>query len=304
MRRGHDPRRRGPGVGARNGFSYRCGTVVEQPDSPPCEPNLPAEQILILAIVQGLTEFLPVSSSGHLVLVSELTGYDQGIVIDVAVHLGSLIAVVAYFRRDVAFLLRGLGDVFGNRRSAARRIFVLLALASIPLVVVGFIMSSSGAADAVRSIEIVAWMTILFGAVLWLTDRYGEQKRSFGEIRVIDAILVGIAQSLALIPGVSRSGITMSASRALGFGRTEAARFALLLSIPAILASAGGIMLDLEGSATSLFSSEALIAAALSAVAAFASIWVMMALLKRVGMTPFVVYRLAVGALLLWIAYS
>ena len=265
---------------------------------------MPAEQLLVLAIVQGLTEFLPVSSSGHLVLVSELYGYDQGIAIDVAVHVGSLVAVVAYFRRDVAFLLAGLGDVFANRRSEARRVFLLLAFASIPLIVVGFILSRSGRADTLRTAEIIAWTTILFAGVLWLADRYGSQRRSFSEVRLIDAVLVGFAQCLALVPGVSRSGITMSAARALGFSRTQAARFALLLSIPAILASAGGIALDLEGGAGSLFSSDALVAAALSAITAFGSIWIMMALLKRVGMTPFVLYRLALGAVLLWIAYA
>lgn len=277
---------------------------ANNPIRPACEADLPAEQLLVLAIVQGLTEFLPVSSSGHLVLVSELYGYDQGIAIDVAVHVGSLVAVVAYFRRDVAFLLAGLGDVFANRRSEARRVFLLLAFASIPLIVVGFILSRSGRADTLRTAEIIAWTTILFAGVLWLADRYGSQRRSFSEVRLIDAVLVGFAQCLALVPGVSRSGITMSAARALGFSRTQAARFALLLSIPAILASAGGIALDLEGGAGSLFSSDALVAAALSAITAFGSIWIMMALLKRVGMTPFVLYRLALGAVLLWIAYA
>ena len=262
------------------------------------------EQLLILAIIQGLTEFLPVSSSGHLVLVAEFSGTDQGIAIDVAVHVGSLLAVVAYFHRDVGFLLRGLGDVFRGRRSEARRIFLLLAVGSIPLVIAGFALTRSGAADTLRTTTVIAWITILFAIILWLADRYGAQRLVFRDIGIVDAVLVGLAQCLALIPGVSRSGITMSASRALGFRRTEAARFALLLSIPAILASAGGVALDLEGSAAGLFSSDALIAAGLSAVAAFLSISFMMVLLRRVGMTPFVIYRLLLGAVLLWIAYS
>jgi undecaprenyl-diphosphatase len=264
---------------------------------------VPADQLLILAIVQGLTEFLPVSSSGHLVLVAELFGTDQGQAIDVAVHLGSLLAVVVYFWRDVGFVLGGLGDFFRSRQTDARRIFLLLALASIPLVIVGYILTTSGAEDAMRSTTVIGWMTIIFAVVLWLADRYGAQRLSFRDIGIVDAIVVGLAQCLALIPGVSRSGITMSAGRALGFRRTEAARFALLLSIPAILASAGGIALDLEGNASDLFSSDALIAAALSAVAAFISISFMMWLLRRVGMTPFVVYRLMLGAVLLWLAY-
>ncbi len=265
---------------------------------------MPGDQLIILAIVQGLTEFLPVSSSGHLVLVGELMDYDQGVAIDVAVHLGSLLAVIAYFRRDVAFLLRGAADFIAGRKSEARRIVLLLALASIPLVVFGFVLTASGAVDDLRTSEVIAWTTIIFGIVLWLTDRFGGLRRAFGQIGISDAVVVGLAQALALIPGVSRSGITMSAARALGFGRTEAARFALLLSIPAILASGAGVALDLDGGAGDIFSSEALIAAALSAVAAFISIWFMMALLKRVSMTPFVIYRLALGAVLLWIAYA
>lgn len=263
-----------------------------------------AEQLLILAIVQGLTEFLPVSSSGHLVLVGEFFGTDQGIAIDVAMHVGSLLAVVVYFHRDVWFLLKGFADLLRGRPSAARRIFLLLALASVPLVVVGFILTTSGAVDAMRTTAVIAWMTIVFAGVLWLADRYGAERLVFRDVGIVDAVLVGIAQCLALVPGVSRSGITMTASRALGFRRTEAARFALLLSIPAILASAGGIALDLEGSAADLFSRDALTAAGLAAVAAFVSISFMMWLLRRVGMTPFVVYRLALGVVLLWISYS
>ncbi len=263
-----------------------------------------AEQLLILAIVQGLTEFLPVSSSGHLVLVGEFFGTDQGVAIDVAVHIGSLLAVLVYFYRDVGFLLKGLADLVRGRATDARRIFLLLALASVPLVVVGFILVTSGAVDAMRTTAVIAWMTIVFAGVLWLADRYGAQRLAFRDIGIVDAVLVGIAQCLALVPGVSRSGITMTASRALGFRRTEAARFALLLSIPAILASAGGIALDLEGSAADFFSRDALTAAGLAAVAAFVSIAFMMWLLRRVGMTPFVVYRLALGVVLLWISYS
>jgi undecaprenyl-diphosphatase len=155
-----------------------------------------------------------------------------------------------------------------------------------------------------RTTAVIAWMTIVFAGVLWLADRYGAERLVFRDVGIVDAVLVGIAQCLALVPGVSRSGITMTASRALGFRRTEAARFALLLSIPAILASAGGIALDLEGSAADLFSRDALTAAGLAAVAAFVSISFMMWLLRRVGMTPFVVYRLALGVVLLWISYS
>ena len=264
---------------------------------------MPAEQLLLLAIIQGLTEFLPVSSSGHLVIVGEMMDADQGVAIDVAVHLGSLLAVVVYFWRDVGMLTRGVGDVLGRRRTEASRLFSLLALASIPLVIVGFVLTRGDAIDDLRTGEVIGWTTIVFGIVLWLADRYGRQRRTMAKVGIFDAITVGLAQCLALVPGVSRSGITMSAARALGFRRTEAARFALLLSIPAILASGAGVALDLDGGASDLFSSDALLAAGVSALTAFASIWFMMALLRRVGMTPFVIYRLVLGAVLLGIAY-
>lgn len=288
-------------------FSYRGGAAGEQPDSPHAGAHaMPAEQLLLLAIVQGLTEFLPVSSSGHLNLVHLLTDYpDQGVAIDVAVHVGSLAAVFAYFWRDVLMLSEGVGDLFKNRHSPARRLVVLLAIASIPLVVVGFMLTTTGWIDSVRdNLVLIAWTTIVFGLLLGLADRYGRQIRSFNTIRVPDAVLVGLAQCLALVPGVSRSGITMTAARGLGFSRLEAARFALLLAIPAILASAIGTALRQGEDGSSLFSSDALLAAGLAAVAAFLSIWVMMALLKRVGMIPFVVYRVALGAVLLWYAYN
>ena len=267
---------------------------------------MPAEQILILAIVQGLTEFLPVSSSGHLNLLHLLTDYpDEGVAVDVAIHVGSLLAVVVYFWRDMFFLFGGARDVLTNRRTPARRIILLLALASVPLVVMGFIMTRTGWVDSVRdNLPLIAWMTIIFGVVLGLADRYGRQERSFGQVRVTDAVFVGLAQCLALVPGVSRSGITMTAARGLGFTRPEAARFALLLAIPAILASGIGTALDFEGSTSAFFSSDALLAAGFSAITAFASIWFMMALLKRVGLMPFVVYRVALGVVLLWYAYS
>jgi undecaprenyl-diphosphatase len=264
-----------------------------------------ADQLVVLAIIQGLTEFLPVSSSGHLNLLHLLTNYpDEGPAIDVAIHVGSLVAVMAYFWRDMLFLLSGLRDVVFFRRSEAARLILLLALASVPLAIVGFIMLKSGLVDAVRSLEVIAWTTIIFGLVLWACDAIGSRTRAFSQIGIPDAVWVGLAQCVALIPGVSRSGITMSAARALGFERTEAARFSMLLAIPAILATGAGVAMDLKDGQAAIIAGDALAAAGLSAVAAFISIWFMMALLRRTSMTPFVIYRLALGVVLLWLAYA
>jgi len=264
-----------------------------------------SDQLVVLAIIQGLTEFLPVSSSGHLNLLHLLTSYpDEGPAIDVAIHVGSLVAVMAYFWRDMLFLLGGLRDLILVRPTGARRLILLLILASVPLVIVGFIMLKTGLVESVRSLEVIAWTTIIFALVLWMCDAIGPRGRYFSGIGVPDAVLVGLAQCLALIPGVSRSGITMSAGRALGFERTEAARFSMVLAIPAILATGAGTALELKDGQAAIIGGDALAAAGLSAVAAFISIWFMMALLRRTTMMPFVVYRLVLGIILLWAVYA
>ncbi|MEJ8570852.1 undecaprenyl-diphosphate phosphatase [Microbaculum marinum] len=263
-----------------------------------------ADQLVVLAIIQGLTEFLPVSSSGHLNLLHLLTTYpDEGPAIDVAIHVGSLVAVMAYFWRDMLYLIGGLRDLVLFRATSARRLILLLILASVPLAIVGFVMIETGLVDAVRSLEVIAWTTIVFALVLWACDALGSRAKIFSDIGISDAVWVGLAQCIALIPGVSRSGITMSAARALGFERTEAARFSMVLAIPAILATGAGTALTMSGDQAAIIAGDALVAAALSAVAAFASIWFMMALLKRTSMMPFVLYRLAMGVVLLWVLY-
>jgi undecaprenyl-diphosphatase len=264
------------------------------------------EHLVLLAIIQGVTEFLPVSSSGHLNLVHLLTDMpDQGPVMDVAVHVGSLLAVFVYFWRDMLYLLGGARDVVTGRWSThAARLLALLALASVPVVIAGGLMLASGLIHAVRSLEVIAWTTVVFGLVLWACDRLGRLHKTVQGSRLSDALVIGLAQCLALIPGVSRSGICMSAARAIGFERTEAARYAMLLAIPAIVASGAGTLLDVAWTGDGDVLREAVIAGALSAVAAFLSIWFMIALLRRVSMLPFVIYRLALGVVLMWFVYA
>jgi len=264
-----------------------------------------ADHLIALAVIQGLTEFLPVSSSGHLNLLHLLTAYpDEGPAIDVAIHVGSLVAVLVYFWRDTFTLIGGTRDLVLFRPTSERRLVLLLILATIPLSIVGFIMLKTGLVEAVRTLEVIAWSTILFGLVLWAADAIGRRNRLFSQIRVPDTVWIGLAQCLALIPGASRSGVTMSAARALGFERTEAARFAMLVAIPAILVTGAGTALDLGGDQAAIIANDALAAAGLSAVTAFVSIWFMMALLRHTSMLPFVVYRLVLGVVLLWFAYA
>jgi len=255
-------------------------------------------QVALLALVQGLSEFLPVSSSAHLVLVGRfLTWADQGLAFDAAVHAGTLAAVTIYFRRDLrALLAAGLGRDGDPRQ---RRLLAGLAVATLPALAVG-----AAAAEWIeawlRSPLLIAATTIVFGAALWLADRLGRRRRSAESLTIPGALAIGLAQVLALVPGTSRSGVTITAGLALGLTREEAARFSFLLSIPIIAAAGGwGFVAGLAAGGTFEFGRFA-IAAVIAGVVAWATIAVFVAWLRRFGMLPFVVYRLVLGVLLLW----
>ena len=261
---------------------------------------MPLFHLVLLALVQGLTEFIPVSSSAHLILPAQiLDGFeDQGTGIDVAAHVGSLGAVMLYFRAEVAALLRGALDGVRGRASEDRRLFVLLSAATVPFLIVAVALALSGAADALRSVTVIAWASIVFGVVLWLADRRPSPHAEM-PTRLPPALVIGAAQCLALIPGTSRSGITITAARALGYDRTAAARFSMMLSIPTIAASGLYLAKDVasEGGGTPL--GAALLVAALSFAAAYAAIGLFLRLTRSVSFTPFVVYRIALGVILL-----
>ena len=261
-------------------------------------------QIVVLALVQGITEFLPVSSSGHLALVPMLTDWpDQGLKMDVAVHVGTLLAVLLYFWRDVGLLLTGVGHVLTFRGGPASRLVLHLALATVPVVAVGILFKDQIEAS-LRSLEVIAWATLGFGILLGIADRFGLTVRRMEHMRWPDALVIGVAQALALIPGTSRSGITMTAARMLGYERVDAARFSLLMSIPTIAAAGTLVGVDLARAEDWTVTREALVAAALSMVAALLAVAVMMAWLRRAGFMPFVVYRILLGLGLLAIVYG
>ncbi|NRA86365.1 MAG: undecaprenyl-diphosphate phosphatase [Rhizobiales bacterium] len=263
------------------------------------------EQIIILSIIQGITEFLPISSSGHLAMVPHLTSWpDQGIMSDVALHFGSLIAVVIYFHRDMVKLFSGMIDVFRGKSTQNRSLFLILALSTVPVFVVGYILKKSGYIDNLRSLEVIAWANIIFAIFLYIFDKIGKQIRSVESLTIKDAVLIGLAQCIALIPGSSRSGTTMTMGRLLGFKRDEAARFSMLMSIPTILGASALLLIDLSKETNVSIQSDALLMAALSFVVAFISIWGLMAMLKRMSMTPFVIYRLVLGAALIAFIYK
>ena len=262
-------------------------------------------QIIVLALIQGITEFLPISSSGHLLLVPLVTGWpDQGVLSDVMVHMGSFVAVVVYFWKDCLNLLIGLADLLRGRVTAWGKLALMLVLGTIPAVVLGVILDKTGFMNLVRGMpEVVAWNAIIVGILLYVCDRFGMSFRRMSEMTWMPALIIGFFQALALVPGVSRSGISMTAARALGFERPEAARFAFLLGIPAI-AGAGILKLGEALHAGEKIGADMLLTAVLTFFVALATITVLMRLLRHVSFLPFAIYRVALGIILLAVIYS
>jgi len=263
------------------------------------------DHLLLLAAIQGITEFIPVSSSGHLQLVHGLTAYpDHGLVIDVALHAGTLLAVMAYFRRDVGPILVGARDIIRRQPSAAAHLVQVLVIASLPVLLAGAVLVALDATDALRKPEIVAWASIIFAMPLWLADRRQASQSSDitasegGDQQSISprhALIIGLAQMLALIPGASRAGVTITAGLFLGFDRTQAARFSMLLAMPVIAAFALVGLVDLVQTGALQALGTALVAALLAGLFAFATIHVFLKMTRMMGLLPFVIYRIGLG---------
>ncbi|MEX0760135.1 MAG: undecaprenyl-diphosphate phosphatase [Tistlia sp.] len=273
---------------------------------------MPLLYILVLAVVQGITEFLPISSSGHLVLTWEaLAALDPAAVtyvgsqrldLDVAVHVGTLLAVLCYLWRDLAGLSGGVLRLAQGRRDANGLLALYLVAATLPVVVVGFL-AKDWIGLNLRGIEVVAWANIGFALLLWLADRTGLMIRRLEHITLGPAMIVGCAQVLALVPGTSRAGITMTAARFLGYERREAARFSLLLAIPAVAGAGLLVGNDLYESGDLSLGLDMLSAAGLAFLTALLAIVLMMRWLQHASFLPFVIYRLLLGAGLLALIY-
>ena len=260
--------------------------------------------LIVVALVQGITEFLPVSSSGHLALVPRLTDWpDQGLAVDVAAHAGSLAAVLVYFRRDAVELAGAGAAVLAGRPHRGRRLFGLLCAASVPALAAGAAVSAL-AGDSLRGLAVVAWTMTLGAPLLYAADRFGARSRRLDGMGWRDAVLIGLAQALALVPGTSRAGAAVTAARALGYGRVEAARFSMLLSIPVILGAAALQGAELAAAGDAGRWSDALFAAVLSGLAAFAAIGLLMRWLARASFAPLAAYRFALGCVLLAMVYG
>ncbi len=256
--------------------------------------------VVWLALLQGLTEFLPISSSAHLILTPKLLGWeDQGIAFDVAVHLGTLIAVVAYFRTDIVeMILAWLDSLRGKGMSGPALLAWGIIIATIPaglsgLLLKGFIETQ------LRSPVVIGIASIFFGIVLYWVDRTALQERDDKQLGWKDFILIGCAQALALIPGTSRSGITMTAGLMLGLKREAAARFSFLMSIPIIVASGLGVVKDMVEATEPVDVTALSLGTVIAAISAFICIHYFLVFIQKIGMLPFVIYRVLLGILLL-----
>ena len=258
-------------------------------------------QTVILALIQGITEFLPISSSGHLILPAQLLGWtDQGLAFDVAVHLGTLAAVIIYFWKDLLAIARDwLGSLVGRGTTVNSRLGWYLIFATLPAVVFGLILKQMGLDEAMRTVAVIAGTTLIFGALLGFADRKGTQILRLDTITFRQAMLIGFAQALALIPGTSRSGITMTAALMMGFTRDAAARFSFLLSIPVIIGAGSLLTLDLVKSTEPVNWEILSLGTLVSAVSAWLCVHFFLAFINRIGLMPFVIYRMVLGVVLM-----
>ncbi|GIU22472.1 undecaprenyl-diphosphate phosphatase [Shewanella schlegeliana] len=256
-------------------------------------------QVIILALIQGLTEFLPISSSAHLILPAQLLGWqDQGLSFDVAVNTGSFLAVVMYFRRELLSMFTAwTGSIVTRKQTQESKLAWWIILATIPAVIIGF--SAKGFIEThFRSIEVIAVTTIVFGLLLWWADKMQREGLNEFQVGWKKALVIGIAQAMALIPGTSRSGATITAALMLGLSREAAARFSFLMSVPVSLGAAILVTKDLLSSGQVIDYQALGLGVVVSFIAAYICIHYFLKIISKMGMTPFVIYRLALGAVL------
>lgn len=257
-------------------------------------------QAVVLAILQGLTEFLPISSSAHLILPSQLLGWpDQGLAFDVAVHVGTLIAVMSYFREDIKQILYGLIQQHLHKSpNNDARLAWWVVIATIPAGLVGICLD--GVIEAhLRNALVIAATTIIFGLLLWYADTRQQLVKQIAEMPARHALYIGLAQALALIPGTSRSGITITAAMLMGYSRSAAARFSFLISMPLILLAGSYKSYELFTTVSPIPWSFIIMGAVVSAISAYICIYFFLKLIEQLSMKPFVIYRLILGCFLI-----
>jgi len=253
---------------------------------------LSSVEILILAIIQGISEFLPVSSAAHLVLVSKYYAFvNQNLLIDICLHLGSLIAIIVYFRSELFNFVKN------------KNFLIKILIGTIPIIPVGYILYQTGIINQLRNLEIIGWMSLLFGIFLYICDKAPTKKNIDKDFTTKSAIFIGLFQILALVPGVSRAGITISAGRALGFNRFDSAKISFFLSIPTLAAASilGIIKIYTEGSAELNF--LAIIAVIFSFIFSYITIALFLKFIKKFSLNIFIIYRIILSLIILAVVY-
>lgn len=250
-------------------------------------------EILILSLIQGVTEFLPISSSSHLFIISEFMEFEsQNLSIDVSLHIGSFLAVITYFRKDFLNFTKNT------------KIFIKILISSIPVILVGFFLVKTNLINELRNIKLIAWMTIIFGILLYISDKFEIDKSIEKNFSYKSAIIIGIFQILSLIPGVSRSGITITAARILHFKRFDAAKISFLLSIPTLGAVSFYGITNIISSTNLYFSILNILSIILSFFFSLITIRYFLKYLKKFNLNVFIYYRIFLGSILLFFAYS
>jgi len=261
-------------------------------------------QIVVLALIQGITEYLPVSSTGHLILVPAFTGWpDQGFVTDMITNLGTLAATTIYFWRDVLSMIEGFFDVIRRRKSQPAQLFLNVLIGTIPILIVGIAIKKLGLVEHLRSPMIVAINSIVFGILLYAADMFGRMRNTIRELNWKSALIIGLFQCLALNPGTSRSGITITGGRFLGFFRPEAARISFLLAIPANLASSV-LVLGSAVKAGETIHMDQILCGVLTFFIGLGTIHFLMNMIRTKSFLPFVVYRVILGSAILGLLYA
>ena len=254
-------------------------------------------QIIVLALIQGITEFLPISSSAHLILTSKLLHWkDQNYYFDVAVHAGSLLAILIYLRKDIKIMLIAWFKSLNKQHSKESNLAWLIILATIPTVITGAIMASS--ISSLRSTYVIAATSIIFGIALYIADQKKSNIQDMYALTWKQAVLIGLAQTLALIPGTSRSGVTITAALLLGFSKTSSAKISFLLSIPIIVAATSYTTIKGIKYAEVPAAQEVILGMLISFITALTFVHLFIKMINKIGMTPFVIYRIVLGLLL------
>jgi len=253
---------------------------------------LSSVEILILSIIQGISEFLPVSSAAHLVLISKYYAFtNQNLLIDICLHLGSLLAIVFYFRNDLIHFINN------------KKFLIKILIGTIPIIPAGYILYQTGLINQLRNLEVIGWTSLIFGILLYVSDKSKNTKKIGTEFTNKSAIIIGLFQVLALIPGVSRSGITITSGRFLGFNRFDSTKISFFLSIPTLAAASllGIYNITKEGSAELNF--LAIIAVIFSAIFSYITIAFFLNFIKKFSLNIFIIYRIILSIFILLIIY-